>query len=144
MKTAMEEYRKIGLENFIYYSNILAYIIIFYFLIKFYVNYRKISIVDSTKNLMNNILKTRKTVRNYVIFNLTYVAILMLVATVATINTNSKDLNTTQIFMVIGATLLATLLFLGVLWVFYQLLYGFLLKKLKRNYKELAKLNSTN
>ena len=144
METVMEEYRKIGLENFIYYSNILAYIIIFYFLVKFYLNYQRISILDSTKTLMNKILKTRKTVRNYVIFNLAYVAILMMVATIATINANSTDLNTAQIFMVIGATLLATLLFLGVLWLFYQLLYGFLLKKLKRNYKELAKLDSAN
>ena len=33
---------------------------------------------------------------------------------------------------------------LGIMWLFYQLLYGFLLKKLNTNYKELAKLDTNS
>jgi hypothetical protein len=135
------EYEKLGLENFVFYSQIAAYGILFYFLTMFYLNYKRISTTDSTRTLMKKIIKTRKTVRNYVLFNLSYMALVMIVVTVASINTNIDDLSNKQIILIIIVTLIITLLILVVLWLFYQLLYGFLLKKLKKNYKELAKLN---
>ncbi|WP_026777878.1 hypothetical protein [Polaribacter sp. Hel_I_88] len=144
MDEAYTEYKKMGLENFIFYSQIAAYGILFYFLAMFYLNYKRISTTDSTKILMKKIIKTRKTVRDYVLFNLSYLALVMIVVTIASINNNFEDLNNKQIFLIILATLIATLLLLGILWLFYQLLYGFLLKKLNRNYKELAKLDSMN
>jgi hypothetical protein len=141
---AYAEYKKIGLENFIFYSQIVAYGILFYFLAMFYLNYKRISTTDSTRTLMKKIIKTRKTVRNYVLFNLSYMALIMIVVAIASINTNFNDLTNKQIILIIFATLVATLLILGVLWLFYQLLYGFLLKKLSKNYKEIAKLNDPN
>ena len=142
--TAYAEYKKMGLENFIFYSQIVAYAILFYFLVIFYLNYRRISATDATSTLMKKIIKTRKTVRNYVLFNLIYMALVMIVVTVASINTNLETLTNKQIILIIIATLIVTLLILGVLWLFYQLLYGILLKKLNRNYKELAKLHHPN
>ena len=142
--TAYAEYKKMGLENFIFYSQIVAYAILFYFLVIFYLNYRRISATDATSTLMKKIIKTRKTVRNYVLFNLSYMALVMIIVTVASINTNLETLTNKQIILIIIATLIVTLLILGVLWLFYQLLYGILLKKLNRNYKELAKLHHPN
>ena len=144
MDEAMKEYEKIGLENFIFYSQIAAYIILFYFLAMFYRNYKRISATESTKTLMKKIIKTRKTVRNYVLFNLGYLALIMMVVTTVTINMNFDDLSTKQLILIIISTFIATLLILGLLWLFYQLLYGILLKKLNRNYKELAKLDGIN
>ena len=141
---AYAEYEKMGLENFIFYSQIVAYGILFYFLAMFYLNYKRISTTDSTRTLMKKIIKTRKTVRNYVLFNLSYMALIMIVVAIASISTNFDDLNNKQIILIIFATLVVTLLILGVLWLFYQLLYGFLLKKLSKNYKEIAKLNEPN
>ncbi|WP_397446056.1 hypothetical protein [Polaribacter sp. R77954] len=143
MEQANKEYEKLGLENFVFYSQITAYVILFYFLWMFYQNYKRISTVDSTKILMKKILKTRKTVRNYVLFNLSYLALIMLVVTIVTINNDFEDLTGKQIFIIIVSTLIATLLFLGILWLFYQLIYGILLKKLNKNYKELAKLDTS-
>jgi hypothetical protein len=144
MEEVYTEYEKMGLKNFIFYSQIVAYVILFYFLVMFYLNYKRISTTDSTKTLMKKIIKTRKTVRNYVLFNLSYMALVMIAVTIASINTNFNDLNNKQIILIIIATLIATLLILGGLWLFYQLLYGILLRKLNRNYKELAKVNDTN
>ena len=144
MDEAMKEYEKIGLENFIFNSQIAAYIILFYFLAMFYRNYKRISATESTKTLMKKIIKTRKTVRNYVLFNLGYLALIMMVVTTVTINMNFDDLSTKQLILIIISTFIATLLILGLLWLFYQLLYGILLKKLNRNYKELAKLDGIN
>ena len=142
MEEAYKQYEALGLESFVFYSQILAYAIFFYFLIQFYQNYVKISTISSTKLLMNKILKTRKTVRNYVFFNLSYLALCMIVVTIATININIDDLNNKQILLVVFLMLIATVIILGLFWLFYQLLYGILLKKLNRNYKELAKIES--
>jgi len=143
MGEAMKEYEKLGIENFVFYSQIAAYIILFYFLAKFYQNYKRISVIASTNTLMKKILKTRKTVRNYVIFNLGYMVLIIMVVSIASINMNFEELNTKQLLLIVLSTLIATLLILGLLWLFYQLLYGILLRKLNRNYKELAKLDST-
>ncbi|WP_297803431.1 hypothetical protein [uncultured Polaribacter sp.] len=143
MGEAMKEYEKLGIENFVFYSQIAAYIILFYFLAKFYQNYKRISVTASTNTLMKKILKTRKTVRNYVIFNLGYMVLIIMVVSIASINMNFEELNTKQLLLIVLSTLIATLLILGLLWLFYQLLYGILLRKLNRNYKELAKLDST-
>ena len=144
MDEAYAEYEKLGLMNFIFYSQIVAYTILFYFLVIFYLNYKRISTTDSTSNLMKKIIKTRKTVRNYVLFNLGYMLLVMVVATIASIQTNLEDLNNKKILFIVFASLIATLLILGILCLFYQLLYGFLLKKLNRNYKELAKLDTNS
>jgi hypothetical protein len=144
MDEAYAEYKKMGLENFILYSQIVVYAILFYFLVMFYLNYKRISTTDSTITLMKKIIKTRKTVRNYVLFNLGYITLLMIVVTVASINTNLDTLNNKQIILIIISTLIVTLLILTVLWLFYQLLYGILLKKLNRNYKKLSKLDTKN
>ena len=144
MDEAYAEYEKLGLMNFIFYSQIVAYMILFYFLVIFYLNYKRISTTDSTSNLMKKIIKTRKTVRNYVLFNLGYMLLVMVVATIASIQTNLEDLNNKKILFIVFASLIATLLILGILCLFYQLLYGFLLKKLNTNYKELAKLDTNS
>ena len=46
MDEAMKEYEKLGLENFIFYSQIAAYTILFYFLWMFYQNYQRIIILN--------------------------------------------------------------------------------------------------
>ena len=142
MDEAYAEYEKLGLMNFIFYSQIVAYTILFYFLAMFYLNFKRISTTDSTRTLMKKIIRTRKTVRNYVLFNLGYIVLVVVVATIASISTNLEELSNKQVIFIIFATLIATLLILGIMWLFYQLLYGLLLKKLNKNYKKLAKLDS--
>lgn len=142
MSEALSMYKKMGLINFIYYSQIIFYIIVFYFLITFYKNYKKISTTDSIKTLMTKIIKTRKTVRNYVLFNLSYFVLIMIVVTIASINTNFDNLSHKEILIITIITIVITVLILAVLWLFYQLLYGILLRKLNTNYKKLADLNS--
>ena len=144
MDEVLKTYEKLELVNFMFFSGILGYIILFFFLAKFYQNYKRISATASTKVLMNNILKTRKTVRNYVIFNLGYVAIVTMVVSIASIKMEFEILNTKKLLLIGFIILIATVLILGLLWLFYQLLYGILLKKLNRNYKELSKLDCTN
>jgi hypothetical protein len=139
-----EEYDKIGLKNFIIISEIAAYIIAFGFLAMFYLNYRSINAVDSTKLLMQKILKTRKTVKLYVLFNLTYMFIIITVVATSFVRTNTEQIPEDKMGLVIGFFIVAGLIVLTLFWLFYQLLYGILLKRLRVNYKELNKLEKLN
>lgn len=143
MEEAYNEYRQLGLYNFMFYSQFVLYPILFYFLIKFYLNYKSISVVDSTKTLMDKIIKTRKTVKYYVLFNLLYVFIFGVIVSIATLKTH-PEFNSKQILVSIIITIVVLIIMVIILWCFYQLLYGILLRKLNKNYKELAKLEELN
>lgn len=130
---------------------ILGYLILAYFFYKFFMNYRTISVTDNAKRLMENILKTRRTVKQYVAFNLIYLAVSVFLVLgiefnrdktmIAAINKASAD---GELFKFYAITILATVLVLtvciGIFLVFYYLIYGILLKRLYGNYKELKKL----
>lgn len=137
-------FEELGISNIVFYSQIVVYLAVFYFMVQFYLNYKRISVIDSTKNLMQKILKTRKTVRNYVILNLGYLTFIIVVASIASIANNELLNSTEKIIKFILMMIVITVVFLGILYGFYQLLYGILLRKLNRNYKELAKLDELN
>lgn len=130
---------------------IIGYVILFYFMYKFYKNYKSISTTDSSKGLMKNILKTRNTVKSYVYFNLVFLVIgtLYSVFYVFKHDSNAKSLMESasangEIFefyaRIIGVTLIVLVLAIAVLLVLYYLIYGILLRRLNKNYKELRKL----
>ncbi|MGG8495129.1 hypothetical protein ACQY1Q_01820 [Tenacibaculum sp. TC6] len=137
-------YKKLGIENYALYSQIILYPIIVVFIYLFYKNYRSISSTDTTKELMNKILKTRKTVRNYIFLNLFYAFITLVTVIIATVNIQMSHLSTKSIVITVIAALFLGALFIGFLWLVYQLLYGILLRKLNKNYKDLAKLDELN
>ena len=139
-----QELNTLGLERFIFYFSFVYYGVLAYFLIQFYLNYKRISVVENTRVLMKKILITRKTVKRYVIFNLAITALIVLIVTITTLQNELDIVGDTNIILIIFIILGLLGLTLGIMWLFYQLLYGFLLKKLNRNYKELAKLDTNS
>ncbi|SEA75680.1 hypothetical protein SAMN05443667_10895 [Flavobacterium gillisiae] len=143
-----------GLGIYGYYQafTIVLYAVIICFIIQFYLMYRTVATTDSTKLLMKNILKTRKTVQNYILFNLITLAAFFITITTFGLKSallhktleNGKHLvdisNTIYIisFLVIIAI---TAVVIGIIWLFYRLLYGILLRRLHANYKELKKID---
>ena len=134
----------LGLERFIFYFNFIYYVVLTYFLILFYLNYKRISVIDNTRVLMKKILVTRKTVKRYVIFNLAITALIVIIVTITTLQNEFDVVGGTNIILITVILIALLGLTLGIMWLFYQLLYGFLLKKLNTNYKELSKLNTNN
>lgn len=129
-----------GMTNILFVSQIIAYIILFYFLIMFYKNYKDISVIENTKSLMTKILKTRKTVRNYVIFNLGYLVFVSMMISIGFLKTEFSHLSTKESIIFLIGMIITTTIMVVVFWLFYQLLYGILLKKLNKNYKNLSDL----
>ena len=127
------------------FSSIVSYSVLVYFIVRFYQNYRKIKTTDSTKVLMENILKTRRTVRQYIYVNISLLAI-MLISMVIYIFSFTDQFQTNEIkgqpsvWIVVVSTLIVVLIFIGVVALFYRLIYGILTRRLKKNYKELEKL----
>ena len=127
------------------------YIGIAYFIVNFYLMYRNVSTTDNTKLLMKNILKTRKTVQNYILFNLVAFAIFFITVLTygikkgfekAALENSEKIVELSTSFYVIAFLIIvvSTLVITTIIWLVYKLIYGFLLKKLKRNFEELKKI----
>ena len=127
------------------------YVGITYFIVNFYLMYRNVSTTDNTKLLMKNILKTRKTVQNYILFNLVAFAIFFITVLTygikkgfekAALENSEKIVEMSTSFYVIAFLIIvvSTLVITTIFWLVYKLIYGFLLKKLKRNFEELKKI----
>ncbi len=126
--------------------NIFSYLVIFLFIYLLYKSYRAISSTDSAKKLMENILKIRKVIKYYVIFNLAMIFLSIPLSLYFEYNENPMfhqqiiEFNTNQMLILYLIVVLVAGVFLILLWLFYRLIYGVLLKRLNRNYNELKKL----
>lgn len=153
-KDNYELFEEFGLMKIIKILSVFSYVIIVGFLYVFYKNYKAISVFDDTYTLMQHILRTRQTVKIYVYYNLIMMALSFLVVNlIFYYNPDTlmhffeerygkmpENANFMKIFMITQAVI--AVLFIGLLWLFYRLIYGILLKKLKKNYKDLQKLVS--
>lgn len=111
-----------------------------FFLGWFFMNYKKIQNTDSPSLLMKNIINTRKTVKYYIWFNLIFFVVATIGAFVLIEMNAPETLRSGNLGIAIAGLLLILGLSVGVLLIFYKLLYGRLLKRLKSNYEELKKL----
>ena len=143
---------EMGIGDIMHYSNIVHFIIFGVFIFLFYKNHQSIKVTDSTKMLMQNILKTRKTVRYFVYYNVGMLASGLIITDIyfysrsqklyeimnfASKGIPEKGFATTFIISQIIVGTLAV----GLLIAFYWLIYGILLKRLNNNYKELKKMD---
>ena len=128
-----------------------AYVVLIFFMGWFFYNYKRISATDNVKQLMKTILNTRKSVRYYVFYNLVVVGLFAVIIFIAQVNydpniiqaiekANENGKATLFWVMIIGLMILTVVVMIGLMWLFYQLLYGILLRKLKKNYKELEQI----
>ncbi len=145
---------EMGLHTLFLVLNIFNYCVFAVFIYLFYKNYQKIEVTDTIKQLMNNILKTRKTVKYFVFYNVGFALFLVvginlyyytqqdqlyniLTENYAGYSKIPHDTFTNIFFItqiIVGAILI------GILILFYRLVYGILLKRLKRNYMELDRI----
>lgn len=146
-----KEMEMIHLKKFTIALYGISYSVTFYFIYRFYRNYQTISATDDAATLMRNILRTRRTVKNYIAYVLITAGLSSLIITFFSIK-NHRMIQEVQEtskytfdawdwakFLIAGTLILAV--FLLVLWLFYKLIYGILLKRLKKNYLELKKLD---
>ena len=145
-------FKKMNHDEIILYLNIFSYFsygVMLVFIYFFYKNYVTISATVSTKQLMKDILKTRKTVQYYVYFNLSMIVLSLIVAFLIAFAydpdtlalTNKIATNTKALAFTIVGIVMTFVVIIGAFWLFYRLLYGILLRRLYANYKELKKID---
>ncbi|WP_242203617.1 hypothetical protein [Aestuariivivens insulae] len=143
----------LNMDHILIPLSVISYIILIYFFYLFYRNYRSISANDNVKTLMENILKTRRTVRYYVIFNLAALIVGTFIGAFYALNHSPEFIEKLELAASQGETfkiyagiiitiIIALIITIGILLVFYWLIYGLLLKRLNRNYRELKKLEN--
>ncbi len=125
---------------------VFSYAIILIFVYLLFRAYKTISITDNVKKLMKSILKTRKVIKYYVIYNLVMAFMAMSFGLYKTstadpvFSAQFSKFSDKQMFISMLIMIMATGLFIGIIWVFYRLIYGILLRRLNKNYTELKKL----
>jgi hypothetical protein len=151
-KSSFEIIERLGLTPFMIGFNIVHYVVVVIFIIIFYKNYIAIKVTDSTRSLMDNILKTRRTVKYFVIYNVSAFAVVLIIInyfyytksdilleamaeTYGPIPDGPEFLTYFFIAQIVVGIVLILLLIL-----FYRIVYGILLKKLYKNYHELKKI----
>ncbi|RMA64730.1 hypothetical protein [Ulvibacter antarcticus] len=144
----------IGLKTTFLVINIIHYCIFAVFIYLFYKNYRGIKITDTIKDLMKSILDTRKTVKYFVVYNVA-ASVLLLIGVNLFYYTKKEQLyqlmvenyegyasippdSFTSVFFV--SQLIIGAIFIGLIILFYRIVYGILMKRLSRNYNELEKI----
>lgn len=141
-----------GYEEFIKYFQIFNFVnygVILIFIYLFYRNYIRISATASTKRLMDDIIRTRKTVNYYVWYNLVMIVLSFVVGFILAFlcNPEAEELrrrvshDNGALFKIVLLLALCIIVFSGLAWLFYRLIYGILLRKLLANYKELRKID---
>lgn len=153
-ESSREFNNSMGLKSAFLIINIIHYCIFALFIYLFYINYRSIKVTDTVKELMRSILNTRKTVKYFVIYNVG-AAVLVLIGVNFFYYTKKEELynlmvesyegygaipqeSFTSIFFL--SQFIFGLLLIGLILVFYRIIYGILLKRLKQNYNELRKI----
>ncbi len=144
----------LGLNTAMIVVSIVNYCVFGIFIFMFYKNYKRIKITDSIKELMRNILMTRKTVTYFVIYNVTATSLILLAVNIfyyfqqdqlyqlmihdfAFYKSISQQ-EFVSIFFI--SQIIVGVIFIGIILLFYRIIYGILLRTLSRNYKKLKEM----
>ncbi|MES2544040.1 MAG: hypothetical protein V4548_04085 [Bacteroidota bacterium] len=128
--------QKYGIEELEFWVNVFNYVVLTVFIYLFYKNYKTISTTDTTHQLMENILKTRRSVKIYIWYNYVMLFIAYAISLYIVIKFSPADAKTGHITTLFTKFAMWSIAF----WVFYQIVYGILLKKLHKNHNELEKI----
>ncbi|MGK4567574.1 hypothetical protein [Flavobacterium sp. 3HN19-14] len=148
----MKRFDSMHVENIMLTLTVVGNVVIVYFFYLFYMNYRKISVTDDAKTLIKSILKVRKTVNYYVWFNIVFGIIGAIVVLTLQLNYDAETIairnkfiehgSSTAYYAIVAAmSIVFIAVFVGLIWLFYRLLYGILLRRLRKNYEELKKID---
>jgi len=130
---------------------IINYIVLVFFIYKFYRNYKQIEVTDSASNLMKSILRVKRTVTQYVWFNIVIFCISLGMFLYGSLTFGQESVQIQEAasnagnetlfwIMVVGTIAIVIAVIIALIWLFYRLLYGILLNRLRANYRELKRL----
>ena len=143
---SFEYYKSLNLFEFSIATSIIGYIILVYYMLRFFKNYKRISVTDSVKGHLSTILNTRRAVNQYIYLNLGILLIFLIVVMVYALRFDENLIALQQeknsIVMIIFIIGLLVSLIIGVFGLIYYFVYGRFLNPLKKNEKELMNIDN--
>lgn len=124
---------------------ILSLLVTAYFVFKFYQNYRKIRIEENLKGLITRIIKFKKTVNAFILISIVLLIAFTSVFTAFifyALNTQNIQPTNSDLTIVIVGIIVSTVLSVVLIWLYYRLVYGIIIRKLDRNLKQLKEIDS--
>lgn len=145
---------EMGMDTLLLVATIINYTVFAYFIYLFYKNHKSIQVTDSIKELMANILKTRTTVKHFVMYNVGTTMLLLIginifyytqkdkLYEVMTQSENAYSTISPELFETVffAGQFIGGIIIIALILIFYRIIYGILLKRLKHNYDELEKI----
>lgn len=130
---------QVNLTYFYRITLIINYVVIITFIALFFSRYKNINVADNSKKLMKSIIKTRNTVKAYVWFNVGFFIISFVITNYFTLQHMEINMEGFIWGYILGVFVIM-LVFVGLLLLFYRLIYGTLIRRLYKNYEQLKKL----
>lgn len=124
---------------------ILSLLITAYFVLKFYQNYRKIKIEENLKDLIIRIIKFKKTVNAFILISIALLVAFTFVFTAFifyVLNSQNVRPDNSNLIIVIIGIIVSTVLCVLLIWLYYRLVYGIIIRKLDKNLKQLKDIES--
>jgi len=124
---------------------IIGLLITAYFVFKFYQNYRKIKIEENLKGLITRIIKFKNTVNAFILISIVLLVAFTLVFSAFIfyiLNSQNIQPSSSNLAIVIVGTIVSMVLCILLIWLYYRLVYGIIIRKLDKNLKQLKDIDS--
>ncbi len=134
-----------SLDRIYYWMKIFSLIITGFFVIIFYMNYKKINIESNLKKFIIHIIHFKRTVNLFIFSNVLLLLLLIgsfTVFLVFTIKEQNIHIDNPTFWSLTIGVILSLLICILLILLYYKLAYGILLKRLSVNLKQLEKIDS--
>ncbi|WP_419870069.1 beta-carotene 15,15'-monooxygenase [Chryseobacterium sp. CT-SW4] len=132
--------------NHIYLAlKIISLSVTAYFVYQFYQNYRKIKIEENLKAFIIKIIRFKKTVNAFILINIALLVAFTGIFTVFIfyiLNSQHIEVTNASLTGFLVGIIVATGLSVLLVWLYYKLVYGIIMRKLDKNLKQLKNLDS--
>ena len=141
---SFDYYKSLNLFEFSILTTLVGYVLLVYFMWRFFKNYKKISVANSINAHLSAILNTRRAVNQYFYFNVVILIIFTVVVLLSALQLDQnmidlKEENNSLLIMIFIIGLVIAII-LGIFGLLYYFVYGRFLRSLKNNEKELLKI----
>lgn len=132
-------------DNIYLVLKVLSLAITAYFVFKFYQNYKVIKIEENLKRFILKIIKFKKTVNAFILIN---IALLITFTSIFTIfvfyilNTQNVEITNSTLIGFIAGIIISTAFTVIMVWLYYRVVYGIIIKKLDKNLTQLKEIDS--
>lgn len=136
-----------GLEHSLdlFYSvmKIISIIITAYFVVRFFISYKKIKVESNLKVLILQIMKFKNTVNIFIVTNILLLVLITVFLTFfmfAVLSRQNIHLDSATLIGFITGLLVSLVLSIALIWLYYRIVYGIIMRRLGKNLSQLKEI----